>query len=41
MKRSRPPVLADLLKPLRGLAARLHGEDKAFFYRDLVIEEVC
>ena len=39
--RSRPAVFADYLKPLRQLAARLHREDKAFFYRDLVIEEVC
>lgn len=38
--RSRPAGFADALKPLRQLALRLHGEDKAFFYRDLVIEEV-
>ena len=41
VSRSRPAMLANLLKPLRNLAARLHREDKAFFYRDLIIEEVC
>ena len=38
--RSRPEIFAASLKPLRRLAARLHASDKAFFYRDLVIEEV-
>jgi S-adenosylmethionine-diacylglycerol 3-amino-3-carboxypropyl transferase len=41
VKRSRPECLADTLTPLRALANRLHSEDKAFFYRDLVIEEVA
>lgn len=41
VSRSRPTVLAELLKPLERLALRLHREDKAFFYRELVIEEVC
>jgi S-adenosylmethionine-diacylglycerol 3-amino-3-carboxypropyl transferase len=38
--RSRPEIFADVLRPLRQLADRLHAADKAFFYRDLVIEEV-
>ena len=38
--RSRPEHLAAKLRPLTGLAADLHAEDKAFFYRRLVIEEV-
>jgi S-adenosylmethionine-diacylglycerol 3-amino-3-carboxypropyl transferase len=40
VSRSRPAALADLLKPLSRLSRRLHSEDKAFFYRDLVVEEV-
>lgn len=40
VSRSRPAILTNLLKPLRDLATRLHLEDKAFFYRDLIIEEV-
>ena len=32
--------LPTFLRSLRALARGLHGEDKAFFYRDLVIEEV-
>lgn len=35
-----PPVLADRLRQRRDIAVRLHRKDKAFFYRDLVIEEV-
>lgn len=35
-----PPVLADRLRQRRDLAVRLLRKDKAFFYRDLVIEEV-
>lgn len=35
-----PPVLADRLRQRRDLAVRLARKDKAFFYRDLVIEEV-
>jgi len=38
--RSRPESLADRLRPLRELAARLHERDKAFFYSALVVEEV-
>jgi len=38
--RHRPDHLADRLRPLGELAARLHEIDKAFFYTDLVIEEV-
>lgn len=40
VKRSRPESLASALTPLRSLADRLHSQDKAFFYRDLVVEEV-
>lgn len=39
--RHRPAQLGDRLRPLGALAARLHARDKAFFYTDLVIEEVC
>jgi len=35
-----PPGLADRLRQRRDIAVRLHRRDKAFFYRDLVIEEV-
>jgi S-adenosylmethionine-diacylglycerol 3-amino-3-carboxypropyl transferase len=38
--RHRPDHLADRLRPLGDLARRLHAIDKAFFYADLVIEEV-
>ena len=41
VKRSRPERLSSSLTSLRGLANKLHAEDKAFFYRDLVIEEVA
>jgi S-adenosylmethionine-diacylglycerol 3-amino-3-carboxypropyl transferase len=40
VKRSRPDELSGSLTPLRALARKLHQEDKAFFYRDLVVEEV-
>jgi S-adenosylmethionine-diacylglycerol 3-amino-3-carboxypropyl transferase len=40
VSRSRPCAMADRLQPLRALAESLHTADKAFFYRDLVIEEV-
>jgi S-adenosylmethionine-diacylglycerol 3-amino-3-carboxypropyl transferase len=39
--RSRPEALAGRLRPLTELADRLHGQDKAFFYRRFVVEEVC
>jgi S-adenosylmethionine-diacylglycerol 3-amino-3-carboxypropyl transferase len=39
--RSRPAVFASILTPLRDLADALHRVDKAFFYRNLVIEEVA
>ncbi|HEV2239102.1 MAG TPA: DUF3419 family protein, partial [Ktedonobacterales bacterium] len=38
--RSRPAALADRLRPLSELAARLHQADKAFFYSAFVLEEV-
>ncbi|MFZ5556110.1 MAG: DUF3419 family protein [Pseudomonadota bacterium] len=38
--RHRPESLADRLAPRTELAQRLLAEDKAFFYSDLVIEEV-
>jgi S-adenosylmethionine-diacylglycerol 3-amino-3-carboxypropyl transferase len=38
--RSRPEALADRLRPLAEVAARLHEPDKAFFYSALVVEEV-
>ncbi|GIV78567.1 MAG: hypothetical protein KatS3mg050_2961 [Litorilinea sp.] len=39
--RSRPPELAHRLRPLAELAQALHQQDKAFFYRALVVEEIC
>jgi S-adenosylmethionine-diacylglycerol 3-amino-3-carboxypropyl transferase len=39
--RHRPAHLEDQLRPLSALAAHLHAQDKAFFYTDLVIEELC
>jgi len=38
--RSRPDRLASSLTALRKLSKSLHAKDNAFFYRDLVIEEV-
>lgn len=38
--RRRPKSLADRLDPLDDLAAALYRRDKAFFYRDFVVEEV-
>ncbi len=40
VKRSRPQACAGILKPLEHFARSLHKADKAFFYRDLVVEEV-
>lgn len=37
--RSRPDDMADRLRPLSALAARLHAADKAFFYSAFVVEE--
>ena len=39
--RRRPEAMADQLRPLTELAARLHLEDKAFFYSAFVVEERC
>jgi S-adenosylmethionine-diacylglycerol 3-amino-3-carboxypropyl transferase len=39
--RSRPERLAGRLVPQAALAARLHAEDKAFFYSRFVVEEVA
>jgi S-adenosylmethionine-diacylglycerol 3-amino-3-carboxypropyl transferase len=41
VKRSRPERLSSSLTSLQALAKKLHAEDKAFFYRDLVVEEVA
>jgi S-adenosylmethionine-diacylglycerol 3-amino-3-carboxypropyl transferase len=38
--RTRPKSLAGRLRPLTELAARLHQQDKAFFYSRFVVEEV-
>ena len=38
--RHRPPELAGCLRPLSEIAAELHARDRAFFYSDLVIEEI-
>ncbi len=38
--RQRPESLAHRLRPLVDLAARLHAQDRAFFYSAFVIEEV-
>ena len=38
--RKRPDTFSRVLVPLRALAKSLHLKDKAFFYRNLVIEEV-
>lgn len=38
--RTRPESLAHLLQPLKDESARLHREDKAFFYSRFVVEEV-
>jgi len=40
VERSRPAMFARALVPLKALADTLHQADKAFFYRNLVIEEV-
>ena len=39
--RRRPEAMADELRPLAELAARLHRADKAFFYSAFVVEERC
>ena len=39
-ERRRPESMADRLRPLDELAQRLFAQDKAFFYRAFVIEEV-
>jgi S-adenosylmethionine-diacylglycerol 3-amino-3-carboxypropyl transferase len=38
--RSRPDSMANVLRPLNDLSARLHLQDKAFFYSRFVVEEV-
>jgi len=38
--RRRPDALADRIRPLTGLAERLHRRDRVFFYRRVVVEEV-
>ena len=39
--RKRPQSMSDRLRPLDELAHRLYAQDKAFFYMDFVVEEVC
>jgi S-adenosylmethionine-diacylglycerol 3-amino-3-carboxypropyl transferase len=39
--RHRPKQLSHALRELRSMAARLHRKDKAFFYRNLIVEEVA
>jgi len=39
--RRRPSSLAGRLRPLAELGARLHADEKAFFYSDFVIEEAA
>jgi len=39
--RRRPRFLANALRELRAVAARLHSRDNAFFYRSLIVEEVA
>jgi S-adenosylmethionine-diacylglycerol 3-amino-3-carboxypropyl transferase len=38
--RHTPVALRHALQPQRTLAERLHQQDKAFFYRDFVVEEI-
>jgi S-adenosylmethionine-diacylglycerol 3-amino-3-carboxypropyl transferase len=40
VRRQSPLALRTLLSPQRALADRLHRADKAFFYRDFIVEEV-
>jgi S-adenosylmethionine-diacylglycerol 3-amino-3-carboxypropyl transferase len=40
VSRSRPESLRASIEPLEGLAVRLYAQDKAFFYRSFVVEEV-
>jgi S-adenosylmethionine-diacylglycerol 3-amino-3-carboxypropyl transferase len=39
--RKRPQSMCDRLRPLDDLAHRLYAQDKAFFYMDFIVEEVC
>ena len=41
VERHRPKHLSNALRSLSELATHLHAKDKAFFYRDLIIEEVA
>jgi len=38
--RSRPDSLADRIRPLPDLSAKLFAQDKAFFYSAFVVEEI-
>ncbi len=40
VRRQRPESMADRLRPLEAVSARLHREDKAFFYSAFVVEEL-
>lgn len=39
--RSRPDSLKDRIVPLHDLSAPLHGRDRAFFYRNFIVEEIA
>lgn len=39
--RKRPATMSAAISPLADLAAQLHRQDKAFFYRDFVVEEIA
>ena len=39
--RKRPQSMCDRLRSLDDLAHRLYAQDKAFFYMDFIVEEVC
>ncbi|MBI2970768.1 MAG: DUF3419 family protein [Gammaproteobacteria bacterium] len=41
VERQRPPELAHCIRPLPGLAQRLHARDKTFFYSRFILEEVA
>lgn len=40
VSRSRPESMADCLQPLNNLAAHLYQQDKVFFYKKFIVEEI-